>query len=248
MTTLSIGETATLAHGYTMADIERYARFAWRNRGHANMDARDGLECAWFAIVELIYTSAQRPQSYELINAGNNAIRNMISDEMRHHGRSTRPEVGITPAFRRYWNSTVSTEDGFTERLVERLALRQVLAELTPVQYEVLVAIATHDTPRDAASHLNMDINRLRYHLAEARKQISELWMHPETPRSMRRPRRDKDTVCRYGHARAEHSYKSKRGLWVCRLCARNASRRRRSGVVQSRELTELREGADSSA
>src|SRR5262245_1688634 len=84
-----------IRHGYNLADIDRLARAAVAGARARAMDARDRYDAAWHTIAELLYTSATRPEPWELKWAGATAIDREGQDNGRHWGVDrANPELG----------------------------------------------------------------------------------------------------------------------------------------------------------
>ncbi|WP_340540427.1 hypothetical protein [Nocardioides sp. GXZ039] len=227
MRTATTGEIATLAHGYSMADVEHFTRAAASRRRFSTMlDWGDRHEVAWFAIIELLYTTSERPTRYSLINAGANAIDAAINQELHHHGvRNTTYELGANAEM--YWLAITAPPPDFTDRVVERLALPQLLSLLTPKQYEAVAALAVHGDLISAAESLGLKMTTLHARVAAAREVLTAAWHAPETPRR-RRSRSESDDVCTWGHDRATHTFRDpKTQKRICRACRRSRERRR---------------------
>lgn len=230
--TATVAETATLAHGYTMAEVEGLARVAVRRAwGGGSLDASDRQETAWYAIVEVLYTSTERPSIRDLIAAGTNAVKELRNEQFHHHGININT-AEATPRFGAYWSAVAGPVD-WTDALVERMALPQVLAVLSPGQYEALAALAAHGSTAVAARAIGANRGTFSAQVRLARKKIEALWYEGETPRR----RVGGEDACRAGHARADHGFKGEDGKWACRVCQRNYSRthynrRRRASVV----------------
>lgn len=231
MTTLSVGQTATIVHGYTMANIDDMAdlafRTAWRGRGFDESDRR---EAAWHAIVVELYTNYERPERHELVRAGRNAILEFVDEMSQTQGRRARHDYEESPRFKAYWLHVTSSADDFTEGLTERMALPQVLAILSPAEYEAIIALATHRQQTAAAEALGISEAAMNARIAGARKRIMRLWFEHETPRDLKTtPDR-----CKWGHSFAEHGVRKADGRVHCGKCgrdsARRSQRRRRDG------------------
>ena len=255
-----LAETATLAHGFTMAEIDRYATLTARRLWTSGLDFEERYDSAWHAIVELIYASDTKPDWREIIFAARNAIQKATGDQMRHHGVD-KLRGGLAPKFRRYWGVEEGSDrpgamhtvrsavaEDFTDRLVERMALPAALSTLTAEEYEVVATLAVQDSRRAAADALGLSEAQFAHRLQRARAKVMALWLAPETPRQMGGSRGSTAEqraagVCGNGHNRDEHSYRDSRDLVVCRLCKRNANRRRKAS--ESNEQRDRRRAAD---
>lgn len=220
----TIAETATLRGGFTMADVDRLAKVAAYRHGGAT-DYEDRYDAAWFGIVSELYGEGE-PTERDLLWAGIRAVQENADERNQAQGRSRRHgyEYGSGPAFGKFWNDRVVTpshEDG----VVEKAALAQALATLTPEQYEALAAAAVCDTLHAATEALSLtpDVFLRRYYAA--REQIRALWHEGETPRV---PRATAD-MCGSNHPREVHGRVGPTGHRYCQECQRLAKARRRA-------------------
>lgn len=228
----TVAQTAVLVHGYTMARVDRLADDAARKTLATRLiDPSDAREEAWQAIVSLLYSCAEKPTEWSLVDAAMSAIRTYANAYLRDKGlRASRtPGNGgyeETPHFNQFWVHIIGAKPDWTEGIVQRMALPRVLGVLTPTQYEAVVALAAHDDLARAAAALGVSYGAMKLRVQAARKKMLEAWFDDETPpRAGKRPASE---ACRYGHARA--MYGGHDGAqWFCRLCRRNAARRRRA-------------------
>ncbi|MBS2939593.1 hypothetical protein KDN32_17780 [Nocardioides sp. J2M5] len=220
-----IAETATLAHGFTMADVEKLTRRSlFLARPSSALTHSERHETAWFRIVELIYSSADRPEEYDLARAGADAVHRAVQDTWRFNGRDPR-ERRAMPAFERYWVNIRSNED-FTDGIAERLSLPAVLSSLTPLEYEAVAALAAHGSSVAAARALGVTSRAFGKRVAKARAKILPLWYAPETARATTTRKRPDTEHCTVGHDLGEHGRVTPSGYTVCRRCERNEKRR----------------------
>ncbi|MDE0776384.1 MAG: hypothetical protein OSB43_08940, partial [Nocardioides sp.] len=141
------------------------------------------------------------------------------------------------PAYSKYWLPVTggNNDDGFSDRIAEKLALPKLLDELDDDQYEVVVALAAHGSQVSAARSLGLSKQTFNRRLLDARDVMAAAWFQPDTPPRKIKP--GNDAYCRHGHARDEHSHRDSRGSWVCRPCSRASQRRHtaREGTYHSR-------------
>lgn len=225
----TVAETATLVHGYTMAQVERAAaKAAATNSSHSPLSWDDRYEAAWMGVVEALYGEVTRPDFAALVLAGLKAVSDENHAYRQAHGmggaskRDGQPSV----SFSKYWSTRGSDWD-FTDEIAERLSLPVVLGLLTPKQYEAIAALAAHGTQERAAQALGVPALTLHAQVKDARRRIIKAWFAPETPHDTSIRTRDSET-CRYGHSRAEHSFvRPNDGGVRCRMCERNRKRRK---------------------
>lgn len=227
----TIAETATLAHGYTMADIER---IAWHAVGKhfysATMDNSDRYDCAWHEIVLELYSTDDPPTVHELFRAAYGALNREVKAHQRHHGRPM--DDHCAPNFNRYWLPIkYGRTDGFSERIVETMALYDALGMLSGDQYEALSTLAAFENAgKPAAEALGLKYSTFMQRVYAGREVIKQVWFGDETP-----PSRKVGQTCKSGHPRAEYGKQRTNGVWEClqcrRLADRRASRRRREAA-----------------
>lgn len=186
------GPTSTnLWHGYTLADIDRLARTAaTRAYGGRILDPSDRYHAAWSAIVELLCTATEPPSGRDAAVAGMNAV-NQAGRDRRHTwglGSTWGGSEGDAPRFQRYWDCywdfgrvTPSPED----RIVDRLARRQIWPRLSLTHRQVLWALAVHGDCRSAAASLGKSERAYACALHRARAEFYRLWHEHETPPGM---------------------------------------------------------------
>lgn len=234
----TVAQIATLAHGYTMADVDDIARWAlnvsWRTQ---NLSWSDRYDAAWFGIAERLYRAGSpRPTRRDLLDAGLQALSATLDAEYRHHGIAKRSGQ-TAPHFAKYWLA-VGGSDDFTDRIVERLALPQVLAELTDLDYETFAALAAHGSNQAAAAALGIKAQAFNARVSRARRRFAETWLDHETPPAPP----DLTKTCKAGHPRDDTNGYSTGRQWVCRTCARASDRKRKAAntTEETRALATL--------
>ena len=219
-----VSETAIVAWGYTMADIERLAWAAMRRQSGAFvLDTEERYQNAWHGVVVALFEATSWPHHFDLIGAGMDALSTAAADE-RRCGIPDATQQG--PNFIKYWRVQNGRDsDGFSDHLVEVMSLPAILGTLTPGQYQAIVALAAHDNDNVAAAEaLGISIAALKAQVSAARKRARAAWYGDETP-----PDHRKANTCGSGHDRAKHGQQRPDGVWQCNLCRRNAERRRRA-------------------
>lgn len=180
------GRPESLRHGYTLDDVERLAASAVKANPTMACDVQDRYEEAWSAVVECLYAAEQPPPEHELIAAGAAAIRDLVRLDHRSRGvveADAWSGGAHAPNFVRFWTGLSARAPSPEAKVVERVAVLQILAALTPARREALLALAAHDGDRDAAA----DAQGLSYgtsntRIIDARRQCLELWHEGEVP------------------------------------------------------------------
>lgn len=121
----------------------------------------------------------------KLLGQGQTALQRTARSEWRAHGarRSEHKGTGVEldPRFDQYWVGSVSHRETFADRIIERHAVRQVLAALHPGERWVLTELANGRAD-------NSQWFRTKLYLA--RRHAKELWFDWEHPAPQRTPHR----------------------------------------------------------
>lgn len=174
-----------IRHGYNLADLGRLAGIAVATAWTRTMDYTDRHDAAWHAIAELLYTSDERPEPWELKRAGVHAINRLAQDHGRHWGHDRRnPEAGYEAAraFLKYWELERRSHGSPEPGVVDALALWQIWWTLSATHRAVLLALAVHGDQQAAADALGKTYGTVGTHLKDARKKFFTLWHEGETP------------------------------------------------------------------
>lgn len=238
-----VADTATLVHGYTMAEIERCKHTAIRQHPSTVLPPEDKHEIAWHSIVDELYRSRTRPDWWVLVQSGVDGLRHATRQELKHRGFNEKTG-DVRQKFMAYWGETFDWSEAgdqapartnarvrppdFTESMIEIMALPQVLALLTGDQYQALVDLAAHGSVKAAAGASGISPALLSKRVNQARETIKIAWFEPDAPPAGRKGI-DLDFICLNGHLRSEHSVRDARGLWKCRRCLSERDRRVRA-------------------
>jgi hypothetical protein len=209
-------------------------------------NAIDRYDTAWSAIAEHLYTVSEPPYRQELIRVGWQAIALGVRDGQRQRGyregydgySSSGPTM---PRFVRYWGPGVTSSH--EERVVENIAIRQIMAALTsPALRDAVMALAVHDDYAAAADALGIESKALRARLITARRRLVALWHEGETPCPRRPDRRVEtreglSTHCPQGHEWTPENTRVQRRTVRgkptharrCRACQRDRDHARRA-------------------
>lgn len=182
--------SAAVAHGYTMHELDRIARIAVSNPftgiGRSNADADELYEAAWGAAAELLCSAAEPPLLQDLMAVARRAVDTTRRVINRHRGLDeARPWAGLYAAERyvRFWLNP-SPGDPVADRVVDSLAVQQVVDQLTPGRRRALVVLAVHNGDIAAAAE-TYGRSRQAYgtQVWSARRSALTLWHDGETPR-----------------------------------------------------------------
>lgn len=197
---------AVLRHGYTLHALDRVTRWAVRmHRRKGFYRGSEDYDIAYGAVAVALYAAEEPPGDLALMQAGERALEAEVRTDLRAHGR--RQNGDPVPAFHRYWWGQRATQFP-DDRIVEALALVEILPTLTPRQSQALVAFASL-----VASALGVSVKTAENHLSRGRAAFRQLWLEHETPVSYQ----DSEATCRNGHDRADSYLRA--GHLVCHTC-----------------------------
>jgi hypothetical protein len=177
-----------LPWGYSLRDLHGIARLAVHTVGPMGMDWHERYDIAYSAIAEHLCASETAPPRHDLVRAGQLGIYAVVSDHYHHHGYYKAKTIGgaagpgSSPAFARYWAGWCRTTSSCESAVVDRIALRQILDELTDRQVQALAALGALDDYRATAAALDIEMSTLKSLLARARGRFRELWHEGEKP------------------------------------------------------------------
>ncbi|PSK91752.1 hypothetical protein CLV63_11933 [Murinocardiopsis flavida] len=173
-------EDEPLRPGWTARAIVRLANYAATHYRYATpLPWGERRDIAWSAIAEHLYAAAEPPDIWDLIRAGWNAITAHTRKHRAFHGQT---EHGAAPQFHRYWMLASSPTGSPEERVVERLALDQIWAALSPRQQELISALYYHEDYTRAAASLGLPVSSFYSMISRARRAFTALWHEHETP------------------------------------------------------------------
>lgn len=168
--------------GWTLDRLDALARavvsnnFSW----YAASDREDLYAAAWHGIVECLYSSDVVPRRNELMEAGRRSLASDVKANMRHHGaRRDGTHSGLKYA--QYWEWHGRTVPSPESRIVDSLALHQILPTLTVGQRRAIEALAATGDYQQAARLLGIE-SGIKSQLAKGRRRFRELWHEGETP------------------------------------------------------------------
>lgn len=244
-----LAATATLTHGFTMADVEHASRVAVRMRRrlswHIRLDDEDEEQAAWYGIVEYLYACGcgtgfcnrhDEPTFQDLLKAGTAEIGEAVKRHLSNHGlRTSGTELG--PNYVKFWlpprRAEHWSDDGFSDQICDRIALREALGALTVEEYEAVVALAVFDARKHAAEALGVTPRVFDRKIGNARARIKEVWTGDV-------PAEPTEPTCKRGHPRATEGRRDPAtGAWVCRACRRAGDSRRQKARTAARGLTQ---------
>jgi DNA-directed RNA polymerase specialized sigma24 family protein len=240
-------DTTETLHGLTLADIDALARtVVSNNRTWWPAGDRDDLyAAAWHGIVEHLCEAQEAPSRRDLLEAGRRALATDVKANMRHHGaRTDTSNNGLR--FAQYWTWAGRSVPSPESSIVERLALAQILAALTPRQRESFTALAATGDYLEAARLLDIADQTFRSLIGRARGSFRDLWHEGEAPskhwgtdRRVEKHGATPRTHCGNGHeltddnVRVSRSVKpGERGRRRCLQCERDRAKVRHGNAA----------------
>lgn len=182
------GGDVELRHGYTLGQVNNIATNAvQRTVWQRSLSLSDRLEAAYEAIVEHLYTVDAAPTINDLFAVAWKGMQSRSEDEWHTHGVSRASSVYdgayTMRNFCRYWFSHSTYDADPENRVIERMALQQIWAQLTHKQQQVLLALAAHDDHSRAAAAVGYS-QRGGYSqmLCTARRTFLYWWHEGEEP------------------------------------------------------------------
>lgn len=176
-------------HGYTMSELDAIAKSAANTaRGKYASDWDDVYGTAWFGVVECLYTHP-RPDLFTLCSAGQRTVNRLSTDQMHNAGYFKYKTLGrqagpySSPAFVQFWTNPPSGD--VANKVVDGVAIGQILPLLTPAQRKVLMALAANHDYRSAADSIGMPIKNFQCLMVAARRRFFAAWHEGETPSRM---------------------------------------------------------------
>lgn len=248
-------------HGYTLGDLNQITQAALAADRLLAMDYAQRRDIAWSAIAEHLCSAKEPPHRQHLVRVGWQAIYRHVRDGLRERGyadgeRDWTCGQPTMPRFALYWAARV--EPSHEERIVERLAVEQVLAKVTGVYRDAVVALAVHDDYAAAANALGIKYTALTLRLTTARRTYLRHWHEGETPRRTARTDRRVESHgveladhCGKGHEfTPENTYIRHRVLRgkphrsrVCRACEHKRGQDRLAERNKASRLSSVDEG-----
>lgn len=178
-------------HGYYLPDLDRLARAGVRGARSGPGRADDWYRAAWDAIVDALVDAGTHPSEGLLVHAARYAVERAWGVERHHHGIAS--IGGPAPKFAVYWLGLSGPAPSPEERVVERVALGQIWAQLTDLDREALTVLAATNSMRASAALLDLRYHTYGERVRAARARALALWHEGETPsRIWRRDRRER--------------------------------------------------------
>ncbi|MEU4570797.1 hypothetical protein [Micromonospora sp. NPDC023956] len=237
-----------LAHGYTLAQVEHLARAAVNMAGQYASDYLDRLDAAHGGIVIALYEAPHWPTRYTLMDAGARAVHDLVRQTLHLRGyrdQSGYSGAGSSPRFAAFWTGMPMVTPSPENRIVERVAVEQVLPQLTPREKQAITALAATGDYQAGADLLGMGYDQFCNTVNRARRRAFALWHEHETP--LGRWRTDKRigprTAVRPTHCPQNHPYDeqntshARNGALRCKRCHREREAARRAGTHQKKQL-----------
>jgi hypothetical protein len=174
-----------LRHGYTLARLDQLTRLAVGRCGPMASDYCDRRDIAWSALAEALYSATTPPTHHDLIRAGQRAVWDSVTANLRHDGyagHQVGSGPGSSPSFQLFWMEHSAPTPSPERRIVERLALAQIMPLLTPRQRDVITALAAHGDYQLGADAIGLTRNAFVAIASDARSRFRAWWHEGEAP------------------------------------------------------------------
>ena len=218
-----------IAHGYTLADLDRLAKTAAAAAPTTGLDGYTRYTLAWSAIAEAL-CDKQRHSRRDLINTGWQAINTEITACLHARGYKeghVHNGPASSPRYIQFWHPV--GDDNAIDRLIEHIAARQAGEVFTRAQGQAVEALGRHDDHALAARSLGIGYGTFSTRLSAARAAFHAAWYAPDTPPTItrhdkRRGNQPPRTHCGAGHAMNGDNVRIRRRRGgrterVCRAC-----------------------------
>jgi hypothetical protein len=173
----------TVAHGYTLTDIDRMARAACTADRSLAGDMTTRYDTAWSGIALALVEAESWPRPEALVRAGWQAIYAEVRAMQHTYGYSEHAK-DFGPRAAAYWTRVPA--DHAEDRVIEPLAVQQIVATLTTAESRAITALAIHDDYQAAADALGVGYTTLHQAVRAARARFQRRWYAPETPPPVR--------------------------------------------------------------
>ncbi|MDP5310445.1 hypothetical protein [Streptomyces poriferorum] len=228
--------------GYSLADINHVAAAACTADRSLAGDMTIRYDIAWSAIALALTEATEPPTQNDLTRAGWQAIYAEVRETRHLYGipRDMGGEVASAPRFAAYWRPT--STDSSEDRLIDGIAIHQIIDTLTTPYRDAVNALAVHGDYRAAAHALGIEYKALIGRIGTARRAARNLWFAPEiappnrgTDRRVGAYDQARATHCGAGHewtpenTRMDAGRSPGRHRRRCRSCEREHSQRRKS-------------------
>lgn len=232
-----------IRHGYTLADLHLFTRKAVVADRLLAMPVPQKYDIAFSAIAEAVCAAEHPPLPQALVRVGWSAIYRDIKDTLRSHGVGEDwSSPHLAPRFTAYWNEHRISQFPDT-RIVEGMAVAQILPLLTEANRQALMALAALGDYALAADSLGIKLPAFEKRISAARKTCLQWWHEGETP--LRRRTHDKrvgvrgkepSTHCANGHEwtldttrNVTHMFKGRVRRWrLCKACEQERYQKRK--------------------
>lgn len=176
----------TIAHGYNMADLDRLAHMAARASFTRYGSHADRYQNARDALVDALLSATERPDPGNLLYQAKRHVAAKAQSEQYATGydpKTNSQSKGHTT----YWQPKNAPSP--ERAVVERCAVWQIMAALTPEQCRTLNLVAEASDVDQAAHVLGLTRNGVLYRMRAIRQEFGKLWYEHETPRIPKAPR-----------------------------------------------------------
>lgn len=214
----------SLRFGYTLDDLDRFARVACQTAHTMAADVGDRYAEAYGEIAAHLYSAETWPSEPDLIRVGKDAIRDWSRGTHRTHGMHIDGGDGLPIATAIYWWSQSRPTPSPENRIVDLAAFKAIWPWLHAEGRDALETLAAFDGDyRKAATALGLTFKQLRSHVDRAVRLFLALWHDGESPSKVWRQsyrRVEAKALVPCGTPSAYHRHR-RRGEPTCEPCRR---------------------------
>jgi len=174
-----------IRYGWRDSSVRGLAYRVARSMPVGVIPLRDRQDIAYYNMIVKLYEvhddGAPEPTSTWLYNWGRQAVSAAVEKELREHGYSVKRGAPMRGYFT-WWMGPARTSDELEDRVIEPIAVRQIVAALPCRDRQTLQAVADYGHITAAAEVMGWPRGTAYERLAGARLRAKRLWSYPDPP------------------------------------------------------------------
>lgn len=177
--------TGELPGGWTLEQVARIARWVVRHQRGLIIEREEATDLVATALIERIYSKPPATED-DLFHAAQHALSTANAREMSYKGydvnASKTGKLTMPRGYATYWYGKTAMASPFEDKLVEKLAARQLWGGLSYRDQETLRTLMETGTNEAAQAALGITKSAWFTRLWRARLAGRTLWHYPEEP------------------------------------------------------------------